>query len=356
MKDMIRPLLVVLLGSLIACGDRPGTAPVHTLVEADPSLQSPLNEAVEAAWLGAGRFGVVSPSDDRVALIDFGAGTSSLVSGDSTIRHPSHVFARDDTLFISDWGLARVTAWVDGTRARTIVAEPRTAGALARAIDDDGRLYYEVAPDPGPDGRGNRDSAAIVQVTPGAATVDTVARLAPLDIAAVTTDQGPRWERRVFSGDDEWGVLGDGSIWIARNYHNRVDWRDPGGAWHQGRQLPDRILEVTDTDRERFLARFPSELRATAERLPFAPLKAPFVRAFGTANGTVWIEKSRHIADTLQAYHVVDRSGRFVQEYHVNGWGRVLTASDGAALVARTDTIGYQMRLAKIEGGRTVGR
>ncbi len=104
-----------------------------------------------------------------------------------------------------------------------------STGALPRAIDATGRLYYEIAPDPGSDGRGNRDSAAIVRMTPGTDGVDTVARLAPLDIAQVATDQGPRWERLVFSGDDEWGVLGDGSVWVARNYHNRVDWRDPDG-------------------------------------------------------------------------------------------------------------------------------
>ena len=40
--------------------------------------------------------------------------------------------------------------------------------------------------------------------------------------------------------------------------------------------LPDRVLEVTQYDRELFYRKFPPELRATAERLPFAAVKPPF--------------------------------------------------------------------------------
>ena len=65
-------------------------------------------------------------------------------------------------------------------------------------------------------------------------------------------------------------------MWVARVTENRVDWRSPDGEWDEGDALPDRVLEVTQYDRELFYRKFPPELRATAEQLPFAAVKPPF--------------------------------------------------------------------------------
>ncbi len=150
---------------------------------------------------------------------------------------------------------------------------------------------------------------------------DTLARLAPLDIAEVMGDAGRRFERRVFSGTDQWGARPDGSLWVARVYENRVDWRDPAGKWTRGEPLPDRVLEVTRYDRELFLRRFPPELRSTAEQLPFAAIKPPFEAGLTGAGGEVWLEKSRAPIDSSRRYHVVDRQGRLREEIRVPGHG-----------------------------------
>src|SRR5690606_30189478 len=196
----------------------------------------------------------------------------------------------------------------DGSLGRTIPASDALRGSLPRAIDGSGALYFELAPQPRRDGSGNRDSSAVVRATARGA-IDTIARLAPLDIAEMQSSQGRRYERRVFSGDDEWGVLPDGSLWVARTYQNRVDWIDSSGT-REGSRLRDRVLEVTRTDRERFVARFPLDLRATAEQLPFSPIKPPFVRGFTGLPSDVWLEKSRSVYDSLQLYHRVGRNGK----------------------------------------------
>ena len=149
----------------------------------------------------------------------------------------------------------------------------------------------------------------MVQANPEFTRIDTIARLAPLDIAEVIGDAGRRFERRVFSGVDRWGVLPDGSLWVARVYENRVDWRSPEGKWSKGVALPDRVLEVTRYDRELFLRKFPAELRRTAQDLPFAALKPPFEAGVSEPAGQVWLEKSRAPADSSRRYHVV-RPGR----------------------------------------------
>jgi hypothetical protein len=173
--------------------------------------------------------------------------------------------------------------------------------------------------------------------------VDTVARLAPLDIAEVVGDAGRRFERRVFSGMDQWGVLPDGSLWLARVYDNRVEWRDPAGRWTRGQPLPDRVLEVTRYDRELFVRRFPPELRSTAEQLPFAPVKPPFEAGFTSPAGDVWLEKSRAPADSSRRYQVVDRRGRLREEVRVPGPGRIVGLSASVALVAEPSRDGVRL-------------
>jgi hypothetical protein len=173
--------------------------------------------------------------------------------------------------------------------------------------------------------------------------IETIARLAPLDIAEVIGDAGRRFERRVFSGVDRWGVLPDGSLWVARVYDNRVDWRAPDGKWSKGASLPDRVLEVTRYDRELFLRRFPPELRRTAQDLPFAALKPPFEAGLTSPGGQVWLEKSRAPADSSRRYHVVNRAGQLVREVRIRGQGRIVAVGEQRALVAEPTAEGTRL-------------
>jgi hypothetical protein len=347
----MRPLLALLL--LAACTE-PRTIPSAALVPRGDTLRLPIAEATEGVWLGENRYAVLSPADNAVAVVDLGSGTFRLVDQSSgELQHPTGIFALGDTLFVTDWARRRATVWTrDGSLARTIPASDPLRGALPRAIDRNGALYYEVPPLARRDGSGNRDSAAVVRVDV-AGRVDTIARLAPLDIAEVAGDQGRRFERRVFSGDDEWGALPDGTLWVARTYQNRVDWIDSSGM-REGDRLVDRVLEVTRIDRERFVERFPPELRASAERLPYSPIKPPFVRGFSVLPDEVWLEKSRSVYDSAQLYHRVGRDGKLLRQLRLDGWGRALAASDRQALIVLADSTGISVvagETTDIEGG-----
>jgi hypothetical protein len=305
-------------------------------------------EIARGAWLGGERFALLSSADDVVVLADFAAGTTTtLGAGGGELQHPANIFVLGDTLYVSDWGLQRVSLWgVDGRFIRAVPADPAAGGALPSAVDGAGRFYYELKPRAGADGSGNRDSAAVARKAPGAGALDTIVRLSPLDLAQVTGDAGKRFERRVFSGEDEWGVAPDGAVWVARVYPNRVDWLGTDGKVTKGEALRDRVLEVTRADREQFINRFPPELRRTAELLPFAPIKPPFVTAFTGPDGAVWLEKSRHPADTTQLYHVVGRDGKLRWALEAPGWGRIIAASADAGLMAVPDSSGYQLTKA----------
>jgi hypothetical protein len=291
----------------------------------------------EAAWLGDDRWAVLASGDDAVAIADLTSHQLQKLGGRGAeaIRNPAALFRAGDTLFVNDWGLRRSTLWtLAGRAAGSMPASDALRGILPRARDAAGRFYYEVAPRPGADGQGNRDSSAVVRATSGAADGDTIARLAPLDLAEVMGDAGRRFERRVFSGSDKWGVRPDGSVWVARVYENRVSWRDAKGTWSRGEPLPDRVLEVTRYDRELFLRNYPPELRSTAEQLPFAAVKPPFEAGLTAPDGNVWLEKSRAPVDSSRRYHVVDTLGRLRREIRVPGRGRIVAVGSGTVLVA----------------------
>jgi hypothetical protein len=337
---------ILLAGFSSACGASKPDAPVTELTPAGDTVLTPYSEVTEAAWLGGKRWAVVAPVDDAAAVVDFRRRAATPLGGSRSgeIRNPSSLFVAEDTLYVGDWGLRRLTLWTrEGRPARSIPVSDAVRGSLPRARDGSGRFYFDLYPRAGPDGSGNRDSAAVVRVDAGFSRVDTIARLSPLDIAEVVGDAGRRFERRVLSGVDRWGVLPDGSLWVARVYDNRVDWRSPEGKWTRGQALPDRVLEVTRYDRELFLRKFPPELRNTAQQLPFAAVKPPFEAGLTSPTGQVWLEKSRAPADSSRRYHVVDRRGRLVREIRLTGHVRILALGADQALVAEPTPAGIRL-------------
>jgi hypothetical protein len=331
-----RPLAVA-LALLAACGDSRPPAPVVELTAGPDTVSTGYAEVVDGEWLGGARWAVVAPLDVTVGMLDLDRRGVVPLGGEGAkeIRNPSILFLSADTLYVGDWGLRRVSLWTrDGKLVRDVPAPKLFRGALPQVRDAAGQWYAELTPMPGSDGSGNRDSAAVVVAGPRFERLDTVARLAPLDLAEVMGDAGRRFEQRALSGEDHWGVTSDGWVWVARVFKNRVDWRSPGGEWEEGDALPDRVLEVTQYDRELFYRKFPPELRTTAERLPFAAVKPPFEAALTSPAGTVWLEKSRAPADSSRRYHEVDRGGHLIRELRVPGPGRVVAVGADAVLVA----------------------
>jgi hypothetical protein len=343
------PLLVPVLLLALACGPKAPPAPQVALAPAGDSLLVPFAEATDAAWLGGARWAVLAPGGPEIRLADFERkALPALGAGTGELKYPLALFLAADTLHATDWVNRRLTLWsLDGRFGRAVPAFDALRGALPRARDAAGNFYLELRPPAGPDGSGNRDSASVVRVAPSGA-VDTVARLAPLDLAKVASPSGERFEQRVFSGTDRWGVRADGTLWLARVYHNRVDRVAPGGGAAKGQPLPDRVLEVTREDRERFVEKFPPELRGTAEQLPFAPIKAAFTAAFADAQGNVWLERSRAVSDSVQSYHVVGPDGALRYIAVLGGPRRVIAASDREALVATPVRDGVQLQLAPL--------
>jgi hypothetical protein len=318
------------------------------LVGATDTLLLPVSEATGAVWLSDDRWAVIAPGDKLVSLADFSRKTLSTFGGAEAkaYQQPFHLFRSGDSVGVADWKLRRATLWsLDGKLVGTVPAVDALRGALPRGRDAQGRWYFELHPTPGLDGSGNRDSAAVVRTASDFTVPDTVARLAPLDIAEVNTDGRRRFETRLLSGQDRWGVLSDGTVWVARVAENRVDWIGADGKATRGPQLPDKVFPVTEADREIFLQHFPPELRATAEQIPFAAIKPPFEAAFTDPDSRVWLVKSRAVGDSLRSNQITGAAGKLLREVRHRGYGRMLGAGGNHALVAEQFEGGVRLLL-----------
>ena len=347
MRTSPRPQLAPLGALLLALGCGTGEPPPRdtTLGPAGDTIPTTLFEATAGAWLGGDRWAVLSAADQRVVVLDFGdKSETSLGQGmPKPFEGPFALFTAGQGLYVADWALRRLTVWdLDGSYELAVRTPDATQGTLPRARDTVGYWYVQFNPQPGPDGSGNRDSAVVVRFPLDFSRADTILRLSPLDLAEVDGDAGRRFERRVFSGEDRWGVLADGSVWVARVYPNRVDWIAPDGKLRSGQRLPDKVFTITISDREAFLRRFPPELRSAAEKVPFSPVKPPFDLAFTGGDGNVWLEKSRVIPDTVRRYQVIGRNGRLLESVAFNGYGKALAASPGAVLVTEVEPTGMR--------------
>jgi hypothetical protein len=340
---------------LAACGPGRSEVPVAELVPTGDTILLPYADVAAAAWLGGegGRWVVVAPQDRAVSVADFGR--RSVRPFGSTARRafeqPYDLFRAGDSIYVSDWQRRQTTVWtLDGRPAGAISAVSGLRGALPRARDGQGRWYFELFPPPGPDGRGNLDSASIVRTSADLTAPDTIARLSPLDVAEVVSEGRRRWERRLLSGQDRWGVLPDGSVWLARVGRNRVDWLGPDGRLATGEELPDRVLPVTQADRDIFLRQFDPGLRPAVEAIPFAAIKPPFEAALTGPDGTVWLVKSRAVGDTIRQYQIVNRAGRLAATVRHRGLGQAVALGGGMALVEEHYRDGVRLLLFRLPG------
>jgi hypothetical protein len=139
---------------------------------------------------------------------------------------------------------------------------------------------------------------------------DTLARLAPPDLVKVSGVDGMHYQRRSMGGNDAWGVLPDGTLWLARVFQNQIEWRHPGvKTVVRSPRLPDLVLTVSEMDHEIYVRRFPEGQRQTAREVPNSPVKPPFEHVFAAPDGRLWLAKSDTALARLRHFQVVDSTG-----------------------------------------------
>jgi len=222
-----------------------------------------------------------------------------------------------DTLVLIDFATQRSTLWNEkGQFLRTLHTMPVGGYNPAIVFDTLGHAYkadYRAIMgglNPGEPVR--TDSAPLLRFArESAASADTLNMLKLPGMGEGQFGEEKKGVPVVFDPSDAFGATPDGWVWIARAADNRVDWRSPDGKWTAGPAREWVRVPVTDADKERFMAaaRANGMNLQAGVRFPFAANKPPFSSSTTGQDGTVWLQRSRAIGDSVAVYDVVSRDG-----------------------------------------------
>lgn len=263
-----------------------------------------------------------------------------------------------DTVALVDFSGLRTTLWSEAGKSLGVLPIAAVAGDAPVLVYDTLGYGYKIdyqavigGAEPGHVVR--PDSVPVLRIALRGGKVDTVANLASPEYGDAVFGEETQQAAKVFAPNDFFGVLPDGSAWLARGHQNRVDWRSPDGRWTRGESRDYAKVPVTQADRDRVLAQvrehgkqfgMPQDL---AIRYPFAATKPPFDFALGRPNGEVWLQRPRAHDDAPLTYDVFNRKG---------SWQRAVEFPKGASLAGFGPKGAVYGSIKESDGQRTVGR
>jgi hypothetical protein len=262
-----------------------------------------------------------------------------------------------DTVALVDFSVLRTTLWTEqGHPLRVLPIAPVAGTAPVLVYDTMGHGYkidYMTMLQPEPGQTTRPDSVPVLRIELRGGKVDTVARLSAPEFGEAVFGEQKQQAAKVFAPNDFFGVLANGTAWVARGRDNRVDWRAPDGSWRRGKSRKYTGQPVTQADKDRVLAQvreqgkqygMPQDLPI---QYPFAETKPPFDFALGRPNGEVWLQRPRTQEDAALVYDVHNGQG---------AWQREVLFPAGASLAGFGESGAIYASIKNEDGTRTVGR
>ncbi len=262
------------------------------------------------AELPDGRVVITQPAVPSVLFADLATGEADTVGsagdGPGEYRFPGQLTSQGSQVRMFDHGSRRLTTWnADGTLAGSIAIA--TMPGLTIAFDTLGYMYAEqptmegfVVQGQEVDSARSEDSTYIYRLRPNEAPRDTIARLFEIGNEVIRIGNGIARMRRLYQSADLWGVLPDGTLWIARGREHRVDRRSPDGRWTLGTPRPFTPIPTTEADRQK-LPPFRGLPGDSVEReLPKE--KGPYSDAVAAPDGEVWTQLNQPAGFTRELY------------------------------------------------------
>ena len=263
-----------------------------------------------------------------------------------------------DTVALVDFSAIRTTRWNEKGKPLDVlpikIVSGETPVLFYDTVGHGYKVDYQAILGGGEPGRSVRpDSIPVLRMALKSGTVDTIAHLATPEYGDAMLGEQVQQVATVFAANDYFGVLPDGTVWVARGKENRVDWRTTDGKWSRGQARGYAKIPVTQADKDRVLAQvrergkqfgMPQDLSIT---YPFAATKPPFEFAMARPEGEVWLQRPRAQEDAVLVYDVVNRQG---------GGQREVTLPKGASLAGFGAKGAVYASIKDAEGKRTVGK
>lgn len=322
---------------------------------------------------------VADPLGGALYSVDLSSGTREQIGqegqGPQEYQQPDAVWALPgDSILLIDLGNGRMVSLGPdlefGPTGPLSTGDPRSGLTIAipQAVDGNGDVYVRSMG--GGMGAARPDSGAVLRVTRGTLSVDTVAMFKLPEVTV--TESGSANDRNVsmsvipLSPQDAWGVAPDGSIVLARSGDYHVEWIAPDGSIVSG--SPVRVESVSiGIDEKREWARSQAETGggisiqvmmdngalttsfgrggggANAEdeeldQYTWPDVKPPFygTRIIVDPQDRAWVR--RHVdAGQPTLYDVFDRQGERVATYELPFRSRVVSFGASGVYVASLD-------------------
>ena len=310
---------------------------------------------LEPMWnlveLADGRVAFAQARVPAVIRADFASGKLETIgrkgSGPGEYQAPGRVHLSHGRLGAFDFQLYRLTTWNDdGTVLESSTIPPRATFAMQ--LDTLGHVYYEQMPahvfiggDGGPDPNRSKDSTWIFRTAAewGART-DTVARRYEIGQVQIRMGDAAMFLPRLYQAPDVWGVLDDGTIWVARGRENRIDRRAPDGTWTIGTPRAFTPIPTTDADRQKVQPFRPFAGSDTVYQ-PMAAEMGPFSEAVAAADGEVWTRQHQPRGFTTESYAIFPATGPSTRSVSLPLGRRILAISARHVYAVTEDDDGF---------------
>ena len=358
--------------------------PTASLTRRTGAATEPFSNIAAVQELPDGRVVVADVKDRALSIVDFdhggavrplgrnGSGPNEYVSAQHLLR------GHGDTLLLLDFPARRMlriapnaalagTAPIEYSVTDTLPGEKPHDNRIvsgARAIDDAGGLYYEVAYVE--TGKGLRPERLVARWDPVTRTSRVVVQL-----RAWYPERSTRW-RAPFMYQDVWTVAPDGRVArvVPTDYH--VEWWKDGKLVARGAPVAIPPVRVTKADRDAWYlerasassgsatvaARDPSAVSGSTPvrvaRPPgftdadFPDVKPPFVEEFVgrsamlSADGELWVSRALSAGAASASADVFDSAGRLVRHVTFPSTHRVAGFGKRTVYLVRTDDDGLQ--------------
>jgi len=225
---------------------------------------------------------------------------------------------RGDTVALVDFAAQRTTIWNEEGKFLAVLPTRPLGGTTNQALayDTMGYAYkadYRAVMGGLEPGRSIAvDSAPVLRYAREDTVADTVARLRLPQFGDGKFGEEIKKVAVIFSPNDLFGVMPDGSLWVARASTNSLDWRSPSGTWTRGESFPYPKVRVTQADKDRFMdAAHRNGLPSAIDiQYPFADYKPPFLLGLSGRDHQVWLQRARPAGDSVPVYDVLGQDGR----------------------------------------------